>query len=479
MAKRYEIELHVDTTRSDAATARSARTVGQVEKAHQKAGEAQERAARRGADAGFISALKLDAQATKLSARIAAEAEKQAAAQERSFKRAADAAARQAKRASDQQEGAFKRAADRAEKEAQRAANAQVREAKRASDKMAQEAQRAEDQKARVAQKAQEAISNLAGRMITAEEARATALGQIHQKMNDKRVALAVKAMEREQAAGKSFFQKASESIGETLGSITPMTAALAAGTAAATFAVSALVEKWADVARGIEKSIKFQDDYRKGTLPLAALKGHLGDTTTEMKEQLLLRSKTLQSQDQAKAFEEQMLNTGVVSIQAGQVTQAEFDKYKVRAGSFQAAQGESAATHGQLAGQMPSLLKAKKDAKGKVIPFTSDELTAGESKLFDILSLGGATFESGTNQLLKNASLSSTGLYKDVYEQAALQSMFSGKTPESAGDLTNQFTRATVGGLGRMRGVQVEGAEKIGPYLKRLVQLGPSVLVE
>jgi hypothetical protein len=85
-------------------------------------------------------------------------------------------------------------------------------------------------------------------------------------------------------------------------------------------------------------------------------------------------------------------------------------------------------------------------------------------------LKPGGTTFTSGMDQLLKQAPLITSGLYKDVADAASLLSAFSLSNKFGAGENVQQFTRATVGGIGKMRGVKLEGdSEKVGEYLRGL----------
>src|SRR6185312_13206008 len=115
---------------------------------------------------------------------------------------------------------------------------------------------------------------------------------------------------------------------------------------------------------------------------------------------QLGFRAKTLQSADQARVFQEGMLNTGAVSI-GTRITQQQFDALAKKAGAFQAAEGGDAATHGTLVGQLPALMRLRKDPQGKEIPATADEVMGQEAKLWKILGLGGSTFSSSVRQLM------------------------------------------------------------------------------
>jgi hypothetical protein len=190
----------------------------------------------------------------------------------------------------------------------------------------------------------------------------------------------------------------------------------------------------------------------------IVAMKGRLGHTGPEALANLKTRAQTLQSSDEVKNFQETMEGSGGSSID-NLISRSDFDKLAIKAGSFQAAEGGNAATHGQLAGMMPALMGRKvndKEAFGK------------EQQLYNILQPGGASFSSGIDQLLKVAPLTSAGVYKDIADEAAVLSAFSVNNKLGAGENTMQFTRATVGGLGKLKSTPIEGdSEKQGQYLR------------
>jgi len=480
MAKEYEIKVHVDLSESDAALARQGQSVAKVEGQYQKAATTQEKQAKRGADAAFVSSLKLEGQAEKLSAKIAGEAKKAADAQLKEQAKAFNAAfvssiklEVQASKLSAKIEGEAKKASEAQIRENEKAFKASFvsslklgEQAEKLSAKIEGEAKKAADKKLDAEGRSQAKLTAMAGRSLSDEEVRAKAWGAVHQRLNDKRVDRATKAAEKERWAAMSVRAKFDEIGLSITDKINPGMLAFGAATAVVGVGVAAIVGHWKDVAKGIQNSIDFTTKYRESLPESAALKGHLGDTTKEVKESLLLRSKTLQTKDEAKDFESGMLNTGQASL-GKRITQEEFDKLKVQAGSFQAAEQGNATTHGELVGRLPALMQLKKDQAGNEIPATADEVMGEEGRIFKTLSLGGSKFSSGSAQLLKHSSLTASGVFRSIGDQAAIQSMFSLNSPESAGDLTEQLSRATVGNLGRMRGAGVEGSEKAGEYLK------------
>lgn len=468
MPKRYEIELHVKDGSSAAALASQSAALDKVQRKYKAVGDSQEQAAQKTADAQAKAAQKAADAQTK-------QAERAAQAQTRAAQKAADQVTREADRSAAAQARAAQKAATAQTKAAERAFNSSFvsslklgEQAEKLSSKLTAEADRQAKAKLTAEERAQARLTAMAGRALTDQEVTAKAAGNIHQRFNDKRVEAATKVAEAERRAALGIQGRLKESFGSFIETINPAAIAMTGGLAAVGFGLAALREKWADVAKATAESVKVTDEYRTSLLETAALKGRLGDTTTEAKESLTLRSKTLQTRDQARQFEEGFLNTGQASI-GRRIMQDEADKLKIGGGAFQAAEGGNATTHGELLGRLPALMKLDRDKAGKEIPLKADQVLGEEQRVFGALQLGGSSFSSGAAQLLKNSSLTSSGLYGSIGQQAGLQSMFSLNAPESAGDLVNQFTRATVGNLGRMRGVGVEGSIKTGEYLKGL----------
>ena len=464
MSKEYDIKVHVDLSQSDAALAGQAQQFGQVAARAKQSGDAQEAAATKAAtaqvastgkatDAQFVSFLKLDAQASKLSDKLGRDAQ-----------RTADKQAKESQRAADAQVRASQKAFDASFVSSLKLEN----QASKLSDKLADQADKVAQRQTAAADRAKARLDAMAGRALTDEEVRAKALGNINQRLNDKRVDLATKVAEKERWGAMSVREKFSEIGGTILDKVNPATVAFGAATAVVGVGVALIAEHWKNVAKGIEDSIKFTNEYREAMPENAALKGHLGDTTLEAKDSLVMRSKTLQTREQAKTFEEGILNSGQVSI-GSKITQTEFDKLKVKAGSFQSAEGGDAKTHGEFAGQLPALMKLEKDATGKEIPLTSDQVIGKMSKLFDISQLGRSSFSSATKQLLENASLTQTGSFKSIDQQSAIQNAFSLHGPDDAGTKVRWLENATVGNIDRNRKSSITGSDVIGEYLKKL----------
>lgn len=240
-------------------------------------------------------------------------------------------------------------------------------------------------------------------------------------------------------------------------------------GLNSATAIVGTIVDGFKAAQKSAYDAGKMVGDYRQALLELAALKGRLGDTTGALGEEVAFRAKTLQTAEGARQFQEAALGVGQASIDApgrpGLIAPEEFTRAMELAGSFQAAEGGSAEAQGRLIGQVPALLGRRT---------TGEEAFRREQQLYNIFQPGGATFSSLSSQYLKNAPLVTSGVYgkpeRGMSEMAALLSAFSVTNPEGAGENVQQFTRATVAALGRMRGVQVMGeSEKQAEYLKRL----------
>jgi hypothetical protein len=281
-------------------------------------------------------------------------------------------------------------------------------------------------------------------------------------KTADKQIAEAKRAADAQvKAADKAA--KAQWSVANAIQGISAASVAMKG----ATLVFDYFVTKFATMRTEIGLNIASLEDYRKVVLQLAALKDKLGGTTTETKENLLFRAETLQSRQTATQFQEAVVGAGESAVKDAQgkglISREEFNKLMMMAGKFQAAEGGAAETHGTLAGMLPMLM-GKQDV-------TAKEAFQKEQQLYAILKPGGATFTSGMSQLLKQSPLITSGLYgqgpEGVSKAASLLSAFTLSNKEGGGENLAQFTRATVGGLGKMKGVKLEGdSEKIGEYL-------------
>jgi hypothetical protein len=160
------------------------------------------------------------------------------------------------------------------------------------------------------------------------------------------------------------------------------------------------------------------------------------------------------------RAFSTSMSGVGEAGIQNGMISREESKKLAEMAGAFQAAEGGSAGTHGNLAGQIPALYHGKN--------MTAKEAFQKEMHLYNILQPGGAEFTTGVNQYLKDVGPMVQGGVLTPERGMSLLSAFSVGNKEGAGTQTNQFIKATAGGIGRMKGVPMEGdSQKIGAYLR------------
>jgi hypothetical protein len=231
---------------------------------------------------------------------------------------------------------------------------------------------------------------------------------------------------------------------------------------------ITALAQAFQDMKQSVVDATGKLAEQREQLAELAALKGLLGMSTEAMRQDLAFRAETLQTAPEARSFQETALGAGQISIDTafrrGNITQEEFDKLMIQAGKFQAVEHGEATTHGELAGMIPMLMG------GRV---TAEQAFQKEAQLYTIAQPGRASFSSIVGQFLKNSSLTSAGIFKDMADQMALTSMFTLSSREGAGEEVQQFTRATVGSLGRMRGMpgmkDIEGAEKQAEYLKRI----------
>lgn len=455
------IKGEVATSMKQAATAAKAE-VEKVDAAAKKAAETQAREAKKAA-----------AETIKEAQRAYAAFAREEAKKERDAKRAADAAAREAKRTADAQAREAKKAADAMSTEAKRAADAQAREAKKSFDasfvslqslqsaaidtnaKIAEAAKKRAETEAKLAQKLADAEAKKHRKSLTDEEVNLLAKNKLIQSANQKRIDSAAEALNTEKK-GFDLTTFAAGKFSDMLSSVAGQFTLLSVGNQV----LSELKASWDLQNSSAAAAGRFIADYRKDLLEIAALKGRLGNTTAETRDQLTFRAQTLQSADQARAFQEAMIGSGAAAV-GRQITQTEFDKLMVESGKFQAAEGGSATAQGQLAGMLPLLMGRKN--------VTASEAMQKQQQIYDIIQLGGSTYSSGVQQLLKGSPLTTSGVFRSVEEQAALQSAFSLSNREGAGENVQQFARATVGSLGRMRGSGVMVDEKQAEYLKRL----------
>lgn len=456
------------------------RLLDQILKDQQRAHEEAIRESKRLADAQAKEAKRAaDAQA-KEEASKARETKRTADIAEREAKRIADTQAREAKKASDQftreeekKAREAKRTADIAEREAKRASDAQAKEAKKTFEanfiafqavqssaidftaKQAELAKKRREAEEKEIRKTEEAERKKIKQVLTDEEVSLLARNKAVQASNQKRIDAAHEALTTEKK-GFDLSAFAANQFGNAISSVAGQFTILNG----MTMVIDAVAESFSRARRSAEEAGKFTTAYREALLEIASLKGRLGNTTAETKDQLEFRAKTLQTADQARTFQEAMLNTGVSSIGA-KINQSEFDKLQVKSGSAQAALNADAPAIGSLTGLLPSMMEGNN--------LTADEVMKKENQIFKLIDLGGSKLSSGVNQFMKNAPLVTSGVFKDPAKMAALQSMFSLSNREGAGENVLQLTRATVGSLGRMRGQGVEVDERQAEYLKRI----------
>lgn len=264
----------------------------------------------------------------------------------------------------------------------------------------------------------------------------------------------------RQHAEGFDAAKRSTSALSGTLVGLASNLTSLAGPAAIA----QTIAEGFDRAARSAVDAAKFTNEYREALLQFAALRGHLGSTGPELREQLKYRAQTLQDSQSAIKFQEAAMNIGQASVDTatrkGLISEEEFRKAILMGGQFQAAEGGEAQTHGQLVGQIPMLLGRRT---------TGEEVFQTERQLFDIFQLGGGSFSQMVGQYLGNASLVTNKVY-DAPQLAALQSAFSLSSPGSAGVNVERFTRATLGGLGSTSVPQIEGdTEKLGEFLKRV----------
>ncbi|WP_422932035.1 hypothetical protein [Singulisphaera sp. PoT] len=204
----------------------------------------------------------------------------------------------------------------------------------------------------------------------------------------------------------------------------------------------------------------EFVKGYRESLLELAALKGLQGGTTKVLKEDLEQRAKTGQTQQEATDFGTAVMGS-VESSVGTLIDRSEVKKLTEYSGKLQTTRHIDATSLGQLTGMIPSLVGRKVNAE------------EGFEKLQHIIDLfdpGNASHSSMTRQAIKLAPLITSKVYQSPEEAIGLMSAFTKSNPEGAAENVQQFTRATVGSLGRMKGANIEGlVEKQAEYLKRL----------
>lgn len=397
----------------------------------ERAAKEATRQAKIGADGEALERKRATSEAVKDFDRLARENGKQAAQAARAAKAGADAAERE-----------LKRSTAAAEREAQKGAAAQIaaqrkfeRENVISLGSLQNAGTKYQDRLRAEAEKSAAAQSRSTKKALTEEEVAFAVRNRVIIKANKARVDSATKAATGEKEAF-DMGGLAAGGLATAIGSI------LSVG--------GAVTRMWDDMRKATYEAALNIGDVRERMLELAALKGRLGDTTEEIREQAVFRSKTLQTEDQARAFQGQMLNVGQANI-GSLISQAEFDKAMVTGGQFQAAEGGDAATHGKLTGIIPALM-------GKQ-GITGAEVTSAEMKFFNLMQKGGFDFSSGANQLIDKQGLITSGAFKDPARMVATLSALSvGSSPLEAGTHLEHLVEGTTGAFDRMRTGKMDG---------------------
>lgn len=406
------------------------------------AGEVRER--KRAADVAVREFNRVANEAMKSAAVARRESERGAAVAQREAKRSGDAIAREAKRGADAQMKADKAAFDARFVSLGSLESAGARfTAKRIADE----------------NRAAAAVAKATKQAISDDQVAFQARNRFVQQGNKARVDAAVKAMHAEKEANESG-KLGAEGLGEAFGAIGASVAIF--GTVARSV-IGPIAKMWEDMRNAIYEAAKNIGDVREQLLELAALKGRLGDTTTEIREQAVFRAQTLQGADAARAFQGQFLNVGNANVAAGLISQPEFNKAMVQAGKFQAAEGGDAATHGKLAGIIPALVGKK--------GITAEEVGATEQKFFNIMQMGGFDFTSGANQLIDKQGLVTSGQFKDPARMVAtLSALSQGSSPLEAGTHLQHLVEGTTGAFDRVKKGKIDGETMTqSAYLKGL----------
>ena len=290
--------------------------------------------------------------------------------------------------------------------------------------------------------------------VLTDSEAAERAKLEMLRKANKERVDGAVKAAEEE----KKGWGITEESVLSAVKAVGSFSAGML-GLSGASQAVGVVVDHFREVNRSIFEAGKFVEGYRKALLELAALKGGIG-TTQAIGQDLDLRAKTLQTKEDATAFQAKALGVGQSAIDTGLISSDEAKRARELGGSFQAWEGGSADTHGALTGIIPQLLGRKT---------TGNEVAQKESQLFNIFQAGGPSFTSLTNQYLKSVAPLTASKTLDPMKGASLLSAFSTTNMEGAGSEVEQFMRGTLGGIDKTSKGKIKSATPQGEYYKSI----------
>ena len=429
----------------------AARTAAVQQREAIRTAAVQQREAERAASAQVQSAQR----AAQAAQRAAETAQRAADAQARNSAKAAAAQQRDAERTASVQS----RASQQAALAAQRAADAQAK----ASATAALAAQRLADTQAREAQRAAIVMTREAERVAAAQARSARQAARV-QEQEARRAASTVQG-------GFSLSALAAGQLKDAVFGIVGQFTLLSAAQAG----LAAITGMWDQWKRDSLEAAKNIGDVREQLLELAALKGRLGDTTTENAAQLGFRTKTLQTAEAARMFQGQFLNVSDPLV-GKRISKDESNKLMEKAGLFQAAEGGDASTHASLAGIMPALM-----GKDNV---TADEAFAAELKTYNQMQKGGFTFSSGAKQLVDKQALVTSGVFKDQSRMVGMLSAISNVvSPDQAGTTLEQIVDATTGSLRRMRQGKMDGdTQPASEYYKSIGaddQMDPAAIAE
>jgi hypothetical protein len=196
----------------------------------------------------------------------------------------------------------------------------------------------------------------------------------------------------------------------------------------------------------------------------LAALRGDLGKTGETLTHVGEISAQTLQKPEESQQMLEAGLGIGELAIgEGGTMTKEEFDKAIIAAGKMHTMEGGPAKAYGAMVGQLAL------SSKGKM---TAEDMQAKLSKMFAIQQPGGfENFGQAAAQYARVQPLVQSGVLSPEQAMGLLSAM-SIASPEEAGTMVEQFTRATMAGRLRERGMKVpEGveAEKSAEYMKSI----------
>lgn len=322
---------------------------------------------------------------------------------------------------------------DRSESQsAQKAEIAGFKEIEKVADEAAKRAAAAVKEEARLRRQASDEAKKLAKDQAT--EAKRLAKEEAEAK---KAAAEVAKKALKEQAEAAAQAEARAKGFANTLMSV----GGAVTGLGGISSAVSAITERFEAARKSALEAAASVTQYREGLRELAGLKGNLGQTTTELREQLLFRSKTLQSAEAAKTTQEEFLNTAAVNIGPGRkIAEAQARRLLEFTGSLQAVEGGDPAAYGKLGGVVIDT------AKGDNL--SADDLIPRTALIQKIASIGGAKFGDFANQLSQVGYLAKGSGYESLPQAAALASLISLSTPKEIATGMEQVQRFTRGAL-------------------------------